>query len=234
MEFTEILATLRRRWRWGVGVGGVVVVALVSYALLMPAGRVYGAWQEYEVTVIFVPTAATPTASADATAYVQSEMYTFAQVALNREVQARAFEASGIDRGDSRIAGITLTYGGENNYQLIAGSNSETLARDFLDAWAAETIETIETNILPQESDPVVSAQQLGPPELSYDPAQTTTGTARTLALPLAPVLGLLLGVGACLIAEVLYRRRDGRRQHQAPADATDEHPAPADSGQHA
>lgn len=210
MEFTDILATLRRRWRWGVTVGGAVMVALVAYALLMPSGRVYGVWQDYQVTVIFVPTAANPTASAEATAYIQGEMYTFAQVALNPEVQARAFEESGIDRGDARLGGITLTYGGDDNYQLIAGSNDATLARTYLEAWAEQTTETINTTIVPQEEDPVVEARQLGEPELSYDPSQTTAGTARTLALPLAPLLGLTAGIGACLIVETLSRRRAG------------------------
>ncbi|MBB6628490.1 hypothetical protein H5V45_14290 [Nocardioides sp. KIGAM211] len=211
MEFTEILATLRRRWRWGVSAGAVVVVALVTYALLMPTGRVAGVWQDYQVTVIFVPTAATPTASADATAYIQGEMYTFAQVALSREVQARAYEESGIDRSDTRLGGVTLTYGGDDNYQLIAGSNDATLARDFLEAWAEQTTETINTTIVPDEKNPAVEARQLGEPELSYDPTQTTSGTARTLALPLAPVLGLTVGIGACFVGETRARRRERR-----------------------
>ena len=195
------------------------MVALVAYALLMPASRVYDAWQEYQVTVIFLPTAATPTASIAATEYIQSEMYTFAQVALNREVQARAFEVSGIDRGDSRIGDITLTYGGENNYQLIAGSNSEELAYDFLDAWAAETVDTIESTVLPGKREAVVSAQQLGPPELSYDATETPSGTARTLAVPAAPVIGLLFGVGACFVAEARSRRRDSPRASSTSTD---------------
>lgn len=228
MEFTEILATLRRRWRWGVSVGGVVVVALVAYALLMPTGRVAGVWQDYQVTVIFVPTAANPTASADATAYIQGEMYTFAQVALSREVQARAYEQSGIGRDDTRLGGVTLTYGGDDNYQLIAGSSSETLARDFLQAWAAETTATINSTIVPQTKNPVVEARQLGEPELSYDASQTTSGTARTLALPLAPVLGLTLGIGACFVGEARSRRRTRTRKADAdqPVEQIDQ---PAD-----
>jgi hypothetical protein len=208
MEFSEILSVLRRRWRLGTSVGVGVALALAAYGLLMPASRLYSAWQDYEVTVIFVPTAATSTASKEASKYIEKEMPAFAEVALNPEVQARAFESSGVDRGDSRLGGITLAYAGDHSFHLIAGSNTEPLVTAFLNAWAAETTTTIEATVLPDNGQATVSARQLGEPELSYDPSNVPKVTSRTLALPLAPVLGLLVGVGVSLSAEASSRRR--------------------------
>ncbi|MGB3592776.1 MAG: polysaccharide biosynthesis tyrosine autokinase [Ornithinimicrobium sp.] len=198
MELTDYIRVVRRRWKIIVTTFLMVVAAAVAFTVLTEPE--YRAQAELYVSTV---SAETPADLAQGSNFTQRQVATYADVATTPFVLGPVIEELDLDLTPQQLAGQVTVQAPANTVilQVSVVDGDPALALDVAEAVSGQLVQALaDLDQVGQGSTSPIKATIVTPAAVSDQPVSPQP--LRNIAL--AVVLGLLLGVAAALIRDLL------------------------------